>query len=279
MFNNNYLNSTFAPGTNFFDQTANAQKKQKLDNDNYNTQLAQNAATRAAAQKTTQQATSLTVGGQLKTGSTYQAPANAAEPTYQAPSYQAPSYASNTGSASTTPNYSNFQVQPSGTTVEGSTPQNFSNGSLNQNPNDVRFREPGNSNSDSTTNGSSFNTDTGSSLNTTFGNDNGALGDVFTKLSDLQERQASRYQIRFNQDLDTQSRVYQDFDNVAARRTSEINRGARQQGYELSSQLSAQSSKQNMAEATNQGQVQANTTNTIRDSDMKRALSILPMRR
>jgi hypothetical protein len=303
-YNSGGLNALIAPGTNFFDQTAAAQRRVQLEQSNYDTRIAQNQAAKAAALQSISKASEKTdgvIGGNRSTSgtSTYTSPSYSTAPSYTAPSYSQPSYESpqNSAPAYTPPTYSNLQTNPPNSTIDAGVPQNFNtagsfvgfNGSSGL-PSGLNtsFRPPQDSGVNSASNTSSNNSVSNynpnaavgtTSLNTSFGNDNGGLTDVFTKLADLNNTQANQNQRRFNEDLNTQSQVYQDFDNVAAERTSKINKGARQQGYELSSLLSAQGSKQNMAEETNRGQVQANTTNTIRNSDMQRALSILPMRK
>lgn len=273
VYNMGLMDARMSPGSNFFDMRNNAQRRQSLLEDNNRTQLAQNAALRNSLP----QPRTFTQGGGTSGGATYSPPSSNS---YSAPSYQSPSY-SNTY---TPPSYANLQTNPSGSTIDGTVRNNLNTGSSQSTPppsgnGGTTGTSTGTSNTGSNSTTGSSTTPSTPSLNTTFGNDNGALGNVFTQLGDLQERQANRDQVRFNQDLNTQSRVYQDFDNVAAGRTAGINTAARQQGYELSSQLSAQGSKQAIAEDTNRGQVQANTTNSIRNSDMQRALSILPMRR
>lgn len=115
----------------------------------------------------------------------------------------------------------------------------------------------------------------------------GGLDNVFTKLGNIAETKAQNDQRRFREDLPFQSQVYQDFDNVAARRTRDlqsetmnqqagIDTSAREQNSSLTKDRMRLQSTQNMAEEQNRGKVQVNTTGQIRDADLKRALSVLP---
>lgn len=115
----------------------------------------------------------------------------------------------------------------------------------------------------------------------------GGLDNVFTKLGNIAETKAQNDQRRFREDLPFQSQVYQDFDNVAARRTRDlqsetmnqqagIDTSAREQNSSLTKDRMRLQSTQNMAEEQNRGRVQVNTTGQTRDADLKRALSVLP---
>lgn len=115
----------------------------------------------------------------------------------------------------------------------------------------------------------------------------GGLDNVFTKLGNIAETKAQNDQRRFREDLPFQSQVYQDFDNVAARRTRDIqsetmnqqagiDTSAREQNSSLTKDRMRLQSTQNMAEEQNRGKVQVNTTGQTRDADLKRALSVLP---
>lgn len=115
----------------------------------------------------------------------------------------------------------------------------------------------------------------------------GGLDNVFTKLGNIAETKAQNDQRRFREDLPFQSQVYQDFDNVAARRTRDlqsetmnqqagIDTSAREQNSSLTKDRMRLQSTQNMAEEKNRGAVQVNTTGATRDADLKRALSVLP---
>ena len=115
----------------------------------------------------------------------------------------------------------------------------------------------------------------------------GGLDNVFTKLGNIAETKAQNDQRRFREDLPFQSQVYQDFDNVAARRTRDlqsetmnqqagIDTSAREQNSSLTKDRMRLQSQQNMAEEQNRGKVQVSTTGQTRDADLKRALSVLP---
>ena len=115
----------------------------------------------------------------------------------------------------------------------------------------------------------------------------GGLDNVFTKLGNIAENKAQNDQRRFREDLPFQSQVYQEFDNVAARRTRDlqseamnqqagIDTSAREQNSSLTKDRMRLQSTQNMAEEQNRGKVQVNTTGQTRDADLKRALSVLP---
>jgi hypothetical protein len=115
----------------------------------------------------------------------------------------------------------------------------------------------------------------GSNLSTNF-DGNGSLQNVFTSLGNIAESKANNDQRRFREDLPFQSRIYQDFDTEAAGRTEGIDTRAREQNSNLTKDRMRLQSTQNMAEETNRGKVQVNTTGQTRDADLKRALSVLP---
>jgi len=130
------------------------------------------------------------------------------------------------------------------------------------------------------------------------GLDSGALQNVFTNLNNMAETRANNDQRRFREDLPFQSSIYQQFDDTADRRRrelqsgtmqqqSDIDSGARQQQAGIDTSAREQNSsltkdrmrlqsQQNMAEEVNRGKVQVSTTGQTRDSDLKRALSVLP---
>ena len=105
-----------------------------------------------------------------------------------------------------------------------------------------------------------------------------SLKNVFTDLGNIAETKAQNDQRRFREDLPFQSRIYQDFDGEAAKRTEGIDTRAREQNSSLTKDRMRLQSTQNMAEEKNRAQVQVNTTGQTRDSDLKRALSVLPRR-
>ena len=112
-----------------------------------------------------------------------------------------------------------------------------------------------------------------SSVNSGF---NGDLQNVFTTLGNIAETKAQNDQRRFREDLPFQSRIYQDFDTEAAKRTEGIDTRAREQSSNLTKDRMRLQSQQNMAEEQNRGKVQVSTTGATRDADLKRALSVLP---
>ena len=103
-----------------------------------------------------------------------------------------------------------------------------------------------------------------------------SLQNVFTDLGNIAETKAQNDQRRFREDLPFQSRIYQDFDTEAAKRTEGIDTRAREQNSNLTKDRMRLQSQQNMAEEKNRGQVQVSTTGQTRDADLKRALSVLP---
>jgi len=105
-----------------------------------------------------------------------------------------------------------------------------------------------------------------------------SLKNVFTDLGNIAETKAQNDQRRFREDLPFQSRIYQDFDGEAAKRTEGIDTRAREQNSSLTKDRMRLQSTQNMAEEKNRAQVQVNTTGQTRDNDLKRALSVLPRR-
>lgn len=105
---------------------------------------------------------------------------------------------------------------------------------------------------------------------------NGGLQNVFTSLGNIAETKAQNDQRRFREDLPFQSRIYQDFDTEAAKRTEGIDTRAREQSSNLTKDRMRLQSQQNMAEEQNRGKVQVSTTAQTRDADLKRALSVLP---
>lgn len=122
-----------------------------------------------------------------------------------------------------------------------------------------------------------FNLNTPNSFNygsASSGND--SLQNVFTSLNNIAETKAQNDQRRFREDLPFQSRIYQDFDTEAAKRTEGIDTRARQQASDLTKDRMRLQSSQNMAEEQNRGKVQVSTTGQTRDADLKRALSVLP---
>lgn len=122
--------------------------------------------------------------------------------------------------------------------------------------------------------GSSLSSSSSSSSNLGFSN--GGLQNVFTDLGRIAEDKARNDQRRFREDLPFQSRIYQDFDTEAARRTEGIDTRAREQTSSLTKDRMRLQSTQNIAEEKNRGQVQVSTTGATRDADLKRALSVLP---
>lgn len=104
----------------------------------------------------------------------------------------------------------------------------------------------------------------------------GDLKNVFTELGNISETKAQNDQRRFREDLPFQSRIYQDFDTEAAKRTEGIDTRAREQNSNLTKDRMRLQSQQNMAEEQNRGKVQVSTTGQTRDADLKRALSVLP---
>jgi hypothetical protein len=104
----------------------------------------------------------------------------------------------------------------------------------------------------------------------------GDLKNVFTELGNISETKAQNDQRRFREDLPFQSRIYQDFDTEAAKRTEGIDTRAREQNSNLTKDRMRLQSTQNIAEEKNRGQVQVSTTGQTRDADLKRALSVLP---
>lgn len=104
----------------------------------------------------------------------------------------------------------------------------------------------------------------------------GDLKNVFTELGNISETKAQNDQRRFREDLPFQSRIYQDFDAEAAKRTEGIDTRAREQNSNLTKDRMRLQSQQNIAEEKNRGQVQVSTTGQTRDADLKRALSVLP---
>ena len=128
--------------------------------------------------------------------------------------------------------------------------------------------------------------------------EDGGLDNVFTKLGNIAETKAQNDQRRFREDLPFQSSIYQQFDDTADRRRRELQAGeldqragidtqarnqtegidtrAREQNSSLTKDRMRLQSQQNMAEETNRGKVQVNTTGQTRDADLKRALSVLP---
>lgn len=130
------------------------------------------------------------------------------------------------------------------------------------------------------TNGTSIggsSTSIGSGLSTsTSSSSMGDLKNVFTELGNISETKAQNDQRRFREDLPFQSRIYQDFDTEAAKRTEGIDTRAREQNSNLTKDRMRLQSTQNIAEEKNRGQVQVSTTGQTRDADLKRALSVLP---
>lgn len=114
------------------------------------------------------------------------------------------------------------------------------------------------------------------SSNTSTSGFNGDLQNVFTTLGNIAETKAQNDQRRFREDLPFQSRIYQDFDTEAAKRTEGIDTRAREQSSNLTKDRMRLQSQQNMAEEQNRGKVQVSTTAQTRDADLKRALSVLP---
>lgn len=104
----------------------------------------------------------------------------------------------------------------------------------------------------------------------------GDLKNVFTELGNISETKAQNDQRRFREDLPFQSRIYQDFDTEAAKRTEGIDTRAREQNSNLTKDRMRLQSQQNMSEEQNRGKVQVSTTGQTRDADLKRALSVLP---
>lgn len=105
---------------------------------------------------------------------------------------------------------------------------------------------------------------------------NDGLQNVFTSLGNIAETKAQNDQRRFREDLPFQSRIYQDFDTEAAKRTEGIDTRAREQSSNLTKDRMRLQSQQNIAEEQNRGKVQVSTTGQTRDADLKRALSVLP---
>lgn len=122
---------------------------------------------------------------------------------------------------------------------------------------------------------SSFNGSSNSSFGTST-NSSDSLQNVFTSLGNIAETKAQNDQRRFREDLPFQSRIYQDFDTEAAKRTEGIDTRAREQSSNLTKDRMRLQSQQNIAEEQNRGKVQVSTTGATRDADLKRALSVLP---
>ena len=104
----------------------------------------------------------------------------------------------------------------------------------------------------------------------------GDLKNVFTDLGNISETKAQNDQRRFREDLPFQSRIYQDFDTEAAKRTEGIDTRAREQNSNLTKDRMRLQSTLSKDEEVNKGKVQVSTTGQTRDADLKRALSVLP---
>jgi hypothetical protein len=104
----------------------------------------------------------------------------------------------------------------------------------------------------------------------------GDLKNVFTELGNISETKAQNDQRRFREDLPFQSRIYQDFDTEAAKRTEGIDTRAREQNSNLTKDRMRLQSTLSKDEEVNKGKVQVSTTGQTRDADLKRALSVLP---
>lgn len=104
----------------------------------------------------------------------------------------------------------------------------------------------------------------------------GDLKNVFTELGNISETKAQNDQRRFREDLPFQSRIYQDFDTEAAKRTEGIDTRAREQNSNLTKDRMRLQSTLSKDEEVNKGKVQVSTIGQTRDADLKRALSVLP---
>ena len=109
-----------------------------------------------------------------------------------------------------------------------------------------------------------------SSLGSGFSTD--SLPNVFSKLGEISEQKAQNDQRRFREDLPFQANVYQNFDATADARREGIDIRARRQNSNLTQDRMRLQSQLNMGEEQNRGRVQSQ----VKDSDLKRALSILP---
>jgi hypothetical protein len=109
-----------------------------------------------------------------------------------------------------------------------------------------------------------------SSLESSFSTD--TLPNVFSKLGEISEQKAQNDQRRFREDLPFQANVYQNFDATADARREGIDIRARRQNSNLTQDRMRLQSQLNMGEEQNRGRVQSQ----VKDSDLKRALSILP---
>lgn len=123
---------------------------------------------------------------------------------------------------------------------------------------------------------SSASSGTGVSTSSLGSSSMGDLKNVFTELGNISETKAQNDQRRFREDLPFQSRIYQDFDTEAAKRTEGIDTRAREQNSNLTKDRMRLQSTLSKDEEVNKGKVQVSTTGQTRDADLKRALSVLP---
>ena len=142
-----------------------------------------------------------------------------------------------------------------------------------------RMREPSNTGGNIGQRGSSSSSassGTGVSTSSLGSSSMGDLKNVFTELGNISETKAQNDQRRFREDLPFQSRIYQDFDTEADKRTEGIDTRAREQNSNLTKDRMRLQSTLSKDEEVNRGKVQVSTTGQTRDADLKRALSVLP---